>query len=211
MTQICSYEAVILRSFDVGEADRFLILLTREFGKIAARARGVRRTGSRMGGHLLPFQHLSLLLREGRAGFTVEAAARKCPATPITLRQFAMIEQGAELLCVLLHDGEPLPEVFDLTLAFFEASKCSGETFLPFSLSLLRHLGLLPETANTAFFGTLTEEESSFVTCCASGNFAAKSPSEPFRKRLLGIADRLTAEQTSHALRSGIVAAALHA
>lgn len=48
-------EVVVLRSRPHGEADRLLILLGRERGKIRAIVRGVRRTSSKFGGRLEPF------------------------------------------------------------------------------------------------------------------------------------------------------------
>ena len=56
MPQSQTYEALILQSHDVGEADRFLILFTRERGRLAARARAVRKPKSKMGGSLLPLK-----------------------------------------------------------------------------------------------------------------------------------------------------------
>ena len=41
-------EAVVLRRVDFGEADRVLVLYTRERGKVPVVAKGVRRMSSRM-------------------------------------------------------------------------------------------------------------------------------------------------------------------
>ena len=48
-------EAIILDTADVFEADRSLLLFTRELGKLRARARGVRKPTSRLTGHLLQY------------------------------------------------------------------------------------------------------------------------------------------------------------
>lgn len=58
--------AVVLRTYKLGEADRILVLLTAGRGKVRAVAKGVRRTGSRLGGRLEPASHVQLLLYEGR-------------------------------------------------------------------------------------------------------------------------------------------------
>jgi DNA repair protein RecO (recombination protein O) len=69
-------EAVILRSFRLGEADRVLHVYTREHGRVGAVAKGVRRTKSRFGGRLEPFSHVELLLHRGRGELqTVTGAA----------------------------------------------------------------------------------------------------------------------------------------
>jgi DNA repair protein RecO (recombination protein O) len=59
-------EAVVLRHYDYGEADRILTVYTRELGKLRAIAKGVRRMHSRKAGHLQPFTRVSLLLARGR-------------------------------------------------------------------------------------------------------------------------------------------------
>jgi len=59
-------EAVVLRSFPFGEADRVLHLYTASTGRLGAVAKGVRRTKSRFGGRLEPFSHVELGLHRGR-------------------------------------------------------------------------------------------------------------------------------------------------
>ena len=59
-------EAVVLRSFPFGEADRVLHVYTATSGRLGAIAKGVRRTKSRFGGRLEPFSHVELGLHRGR-------------------------------------------------------------------------------------------------------------------------------------------------
>lgn len=59
-------EAVVIRHSNWGEADRLLVLFTRERGKIRAIAKGVRKMRSRKAGHLEPFTRVSLQLARGR-------------------------------------------------------------------------------------------------------------------------------------------------
>jgi DNA repair protein RecO (recombination protein O) len=56
----------VLRHSDWGEADRLLVLYTREAGKLRAVAKGVRKMRSRKAGHLEPFTRVRLLLAHGR-------------------------------------------------------------------------------------------------------------------------------------------------
>jgi DNA repair protein RecO (recombination protein O) len=58
-------EAVILRSFRFGEADRVLHLYTLDRGRIGAVAKGVRKTKSRFGARLEPLSHTALMLHQG--------------------------------------------------------------------------------------------------------------------------------------------------
>lgn len=58
--------AVVLRTYKLGEADRIIVLLTEEHGKVRAVAKGVRKTKSKFGARLEPMSHVQLLLSQGR-------------------------------------------------------------------------------------------------------------------------------------------------
>ncbi|HEX2141674.1 MAG TPA: DNA repair protein RecO [Candidatus Limnocylindria bacterium] len=68
-------EAIVLRSMDLGEADRVLTVLTPHLGKLRIIAKGVRRTRSRLGGGLEPFSDVHLVLAVGRTFDVVTQAA----------------------------------------------------------------------------------------------------------------------------------------
>src|SRR6266540_1158375 len=59
-------DSVVLRHSNWGEADRLLVLYTREQGKLRAIAKGARKVTSRKAGHLEPFTHVTLQLAKGR-------------------------------------------------------------------------------------------------------------------------------------------------
>lgn len=59
-------EALVLKAYDYGEADRILTLYTAQTGKLRAIAKGVRRTKSRKAGHLDLLTRSNLLLARGR-------------------------------------------------------------------------------------------------------------------------------------------------
>lgn len=60
-------EAVVLRTFPLGEADRIVVMLTRNHGKVRAVAKGVRRLKSRFGGRLEPFMRVNMLIAKGKS------------------------------------------------------------------------------------------------------------------------------------------------
>lgn len=64
-------EGVVLRTHKLGEADRIVTLLTHDHGQVRAVAKGVRRTSSRVGARLAPFNHVDLQLYPGRSLHTV--------------------------------------------------------------------------------------------------------------------------------------------
>jgi len=59
-------EAIVLKAYDYGEADRILTLYTPDQGKLRAIVKGVRRIKSRKAGHLDLFTRVTLLLAHGR-------------------------------------------------------------------------------------------------------------------------------------------------
>lgn len=170
MARTYSLEAIVLRTVDVDEADRFCILFTRERGRLAARARGVRKMQSRLGGVLLPFRHLTIEIAESDHSRTVTGAAPHPSSAIITpdIKAFMRWERGVELLLGLTEEDEPLPRVFDLLLAFLAvASDPSLDPLLPFQLRLLALLGLLPATEDDRRFSALSSDAKLYVKACA--------------------------------------------
>src|SRR5579862_3882337 len=67
--------ALILKRFDLGEADRLLTLLTPHHGKIEVVAKGARKLTSNKMGHVELFTRADMLIHRGRdLGIAVEAA-----------------------------------------------------------------------------------------------------------------------------------------
>ncbi|MCL0048757.1 DNA repair protein RecO [Dehalococcoidia bacterium] len=64
--KIYTTEAIVLKHANLGEADRMLTLYTPNMGKLKAVVRGARRTRSKLGGHVEPVTHCSLVLARGR-------------------------------------------------------------------------------------------------------------------------------------------------
>lgn len=67
-------EAVVLRTHQLGEADRIVTMLGRTRGKIRAVAKGVRRTSSRFGSRLEPCMVVDLQCYEGRSLDVIQQA-----------------------------------------------------------------------------------------------------------------------------------------
>ena len=53
-------EAVVLRTYRLGEADKIASLLTRQLGRLRAVAAGAQRPKSRYGGTLEPLSHVRI-------------------------------------------------------------------------------------------------------------------------------------------------------
>jgi DNA repair protein RecO (recombination protein O) len=72
-------DALVLRTYKLGEADRIIVLLTPGHGQIRAVAKGVRRTTSKFGATLEPFMLSRLQLVRGRTLDIVTQAASITP------------------------------------------------------------------------------------------------------------------------------------
>lgn len=59
-------EGLVLRTRDLGEADKILVIYTREEGKVSAVARGARRARSRLLAISQPFTHGAYQFYRGR-------------------------------------------------------------------------------------------------------------------------------------------------
>src|SRR6516162_1991606 len=103
--RVYTTEAVVLRRTDFGEADRILTLFTPHKGKLRAIAKGVRRTTSRLAGHLEPF---------GRALdiVTQAEAIERLDHLNDDLWHATAAWYCAELVDRFLQDDDPHPRVY---------------------------------------------------------------------------------------------------
>lgn len=76
----------MLRTYKLAEADRIVILLTKEHGQVRAVAKGVRRTTSRFGARLEPFNVATLQLVQGRTlDIVSQALGKRSYGEPIAM------------------------------------------------------------------------------------------------------------------------------
>lgn len=111
---VYSTEAVVLRRMDFGEADRILTLFTPQNGKLRAIAKGVRRTTSRLAGHLEPFARTQLLLATGRElDIVTQAEGReRLEHLRDNLWHATGAWYAAELVDRFLEDADPHPRLY---------------------------------------------------------------------------------------------------
>ena len=74
MGESVSLTGMVIRATASGEADRRLVILTRERGKITAFARGAKRPGSSLMGASRPFVFGTFRLYEGREAYSLQGA-----------------------------------------------------------------------------------------------------------------------------------------
>lgn len=110
-------DAIVLRSIRYGEADRILHMYTLDRGRVAAIAKGVRRTRSRFGARLEPFFQVRVALHAGRGDLYTVTGADTIDARA-GLRDSAAALDAAARACDavgrLFETADPHPEVFTL-------------------------------------------------------------------------------------------------
>lgn len=148
--RIYNTEVIVLRSRPLGEADRVLTLITPGLGKIEAKARGVRKAASKLGGHLEPLTRSSLTLAKGQSIDTVTGAESLETFSSVkdSLERLARGIYLTELVDALSPLDAPLPAVYDLFLECLRALGEEGDLDLVLrysELQLLIHSGFMPE------------------------------------------------------------------
>ncbi|HEX6664649.1 MAG TPA: DNA repair protein RecO [Gaiellaceae bacterium] len=158
-------EAVVLRSFRFGEADRVLHLYTLERGRLGAVAKGIRKTKSRFGARLEPLSHVELMLHQGSGELqtvTGVELVRSHRAAREQQYRLAVGLVGAEAMLRLYTEQEGNARAFTALTRFLdlldELGPGSGRPALDplalsFQLKLLWLSGYLPHLTSCADCG----------------------------------------------------------
>lgn len=143
-------EAIVLRHQDYGEADRLLVLLTQEKGKLHAIAKGVRKPASRKAGHLEPFTCVSLQLARGRDLMIVTQAETVEAYLP--LREDLLLASYASYVVELLDrftyqegEADQLYRLLKRTLARLCSTADAVKVVRYYEIRLLDLLGFRPQ------------------------------------------------------------------
>jgi DNA repair protein RecO (recombination protein O) len=172
-------EAVVLRHSDWGEADRLLVIYSREQGKLRTIAKGARKIRSRKAGHLEPFTRVALLLARSRDMPIITQAETVDAYLP--LREDLILTGYAayviELLDRFTYESEQNLTLYDLvvdTLArISEASPNPTDlAWLPVSyyqVHLLDALGFRPELFSCASCREEIKPQDQFFSAEAGG------------------------------------------
>ncbi|MGQ0608186.1 MAG: DNA repair protein RecO [Chloroflexota bacterium] len=147
-------EAIVLRSMNLGEADRVLTVLTPRLGKLRVIAKGVRRTRSRIGGALEPFSDVQLVLAVGRTWDVVTSSSLEDPHLGLrndlhsTAAAWYVIEL-ADRFCEGAADSHEAFRLLAQALSALDAgSEIEREVVVRwFEVALLDAMGFRPELA----------------------------------------------------------------
>lgn len=149
-TRLYKTEAIILRQRKLGEADRILTLYTPALGKIEAKAKGVRKTTSRLSGHLQPLNRCVLQLAQGHTADVITGVE--------TLESFRNLREDLDRLSRGLYAAEltdrmtvehvhsfPIFRLMLDTLTRLDAGANGDTTLRYFEMRLLDQSGFRPE------------------------------------------------------------------
>lgn len=144
-------EAFLLRSVDYGDADRVVTLLSAEFGKVSALARGARRSRKRFGGALTSFALLHVSVAPGRGELAALREARierSFPGILADLGKMSLAGAAMELVREALPARQPDARLFADTFAFLAhldvAPAPREELLLAFSVRVMSLMGFEP-------------------------------------------------------------------
>ena len=167
-------EAVVLRSFRLGEADRVLHLYTLDRGRVGAVAKGVRKTKSRFGARLEPLSHVELQLHQGSGELQTVTGAELLSSHRAVREQPYRLNVGlvaAEAMLRLFPEQEANERAFHALARFLElldelqprdGRPQADPLVLSFQLKLLWLAGYLPHVT-------------SCVECAAAGGLVGFS------------------------------------
>jgi DNA repair protein RecO (recombination protein O) len=167
-------EAVVLRHSDWGEADRLLIIYTRERGKLRAIAKGARRLRSRKAGHLEPFTRVTLQLAQGK-DFWIVTEARTVDAY-LPLRDDLMrTGYGAyivELLDRFTYEEGENNALYQLLIETLKRITSEDDPFLAvcyYEIRLLDLVGFRPQLFNCVRCGEEIKPEDQYFSAELGG------------------------------------------
>lgn len=146
-------QALILKREERGEADWWVSLLSRDFGKIRLLAQGARKHGAKLRGHLETGSIAAISFVVGRNGYRL-TTARLNESFPNIHSSLSKLRARAEILAALDHilweerDGSrDLFEIVASTCAAFEGARRQAtleRSVAWFHARFLKFLGLLP-------------------------------------------------------------------
>lgn len=149
-------EAVVLKRTEQGEADRWVILYTKEFGKLELFQKGARKILAKLSPHLEPFIHVDISFATGKSKNTITNALEMEPFSDIrrSPEKIATAIKITELLDQAVKQPQKDPDLWDLCLGVLRAidafpneqfrSPHSAVVTLFFEYHLLRILGYEP-------------------------------------------------------------------
>ncbi len=162
-------EAIVLRTYRLGEADKIASLFTRQLGRLRAVARGALRPKSRYGGTLEPLSFVRIQIFERENRDLLQLNSVELVESFYSMQADYRVQLAAQFLAEvgerLLPEREASDRTFRLLLAVLRALKNSGEVNRPllyFDYWMVRLGGFLPGFENCGSCGRPLGEEGGY-------------------------------------------------
>ncbi len=144
-------DGIILREIEYKDNDKLLTVLTKDFGKITVKARGVKSQRSKLKAacQLLTFSELTLLQHQDRYTVTEANVKEMFVGLRTDLELLSLATYFAQVSEVVAQEDDPSPEVLSLLLnslyAISRLNKPAGLVKAVFELRLMCITGFLPD------------------------------------------------------------------
>jgi DNA repair protein RecO (recombination protein O) len=206
-------EAIVLRTYPLGDADRLVSVLTRSFGRLKGVAKGARKPRSAFGGSLEPLSHLRLWFHENETRELVRFNQCELIESFLDVQQDYAAGIGLALLAevseAVLPERESSDAAFRLLLLAARTIKQTREPALPiayFCLWTVKLAGWLPDLTRCVKCGREASSEIlhaaaeypglACARCKRPGMTAIPAPALAMARRMLAEnLDRLAAER----------------
>jgi DNA repair protein RecO (recombination protein O) len=152
---------IVLRTHKLAEADRIVVFLTRDHGKVRAVAKGIRKTKSRFGGRLEPPAHVELLFYAGR-NLDVVTQVETVDAFGAVRHDFDRLTRAISMLEAVDQvalEGEPNPALYRMLLGALGALASHDTPMVvpAFFFKLLALEGYGPQVEECTVCGTSSD------------------------------------------------------
>ncbi len=153
-------KAIVLSRQDYRESDSLAVFYSLDYGKLALIARGAKKAGSKLAGHIEPFSLVDLMVITGKGRDYVGGviAREQYQNLKKDLNALYYAGLGISWLRRMTEEGEAEPELFYLVCSYLDLlndrqaeplSKEAGDLlFAFFAFQLLAIIGYRPQTGN---------------------------------------------------------------
>jgi DNA repair protein RecO (recombination protein O) len=192
--------AIVLRTIEFSETSLIVTLLTREFGRVTAIAKGARRPKGPFEGSLdlLAVCRVVVIRKTSDAlDLLTEAKLhRRFRGGQKSLPRLYAGYHVAEMLRLLTDDHDPHPDVYDLTIQTLQQIDGAGDipsTLLYFDAQLLRLLGHAPGTDRCTDCGGRVSDGPRLAFSLSAGGLVCDG-CRPKQRQLMSVAPAIVAQ-----------------
>lgn len=171
MNRSFSSEGLVLKRKEIGEADRFITIFSKNQGKISVVAKGVRKINSRRAGNLELLNQIKFFSTgRGKLPVLTEAVSiSNFKRIKADLEKLSLAYLLLELVDQFLPEGQVNTKLYNQLILFLEAINSSSSLerdkvlTASFQIKLLREMGYLPELYHCIKCGNRLKEGENYL------------------------------------------------